>query len=142
MQKIFTRKFPLKLGIQFWQLGDFFCGNWSKNRCVQKWKKREKNCSLLKCYSGHVKCSSNIPVEKLDKKPKSSCSMSKIDENFHLFSKKMFFLQNDFIDTKNAVLTGRQKFFLLNYWKWSEKKSTKNAKMFQNYFPQNVPLER
>ena len=44
---------------------------------------------------------------------------------------KQFFLQNDFIDTMNAVLTVRQKLFLPNYWKWSEKSPQKMQKLFE-----------
>ena len=55
---------------------------------------------------------------------------------------KQFVLQNDFIDTKNGVLIGREKFFLLSYWKWSEKKFTKDAKNFQKNFLQIVPMEK
>ena len=64
-----------------------------KNRSVSKNEKKnyKQNCSSLKCYFGHVECSSNIPVEKLGKKPKTSCSMSENDEKFQLFSKKVFF---------------------------------------------------
>ena len=39
---------------------------------------------------GQLECSSNIPVEKLDKKPTNSCSLFKNDENFHSFFKTVF----------------------------------------------------
>ena len=112
-----------------------FCENWSETSLrVQTWKKnRNKNCSSIKCYFGHVECSSNIPVEILAKKPKTSCSLSKKDENFHLFSKTVFFSQNDCIDTKNAVLTGRLN-FPAQLPELIRKKSTKSAKTFQNFF--------
>ena len=52
---------------------------------------------------------------------------------------KQFFLQNDFIDTKNAVLTGRQKFFLLDYWKWSKKSPQKMQELFEKLFFKKFP---
>ena len=102
---------PLKLRIQFWQLRYLFLRELVKNiaQCPKRKKNRKQNRSPLKCYLGHVECNSNLPVEKLEKKPKTSCSMSENDEKFRLFSKRDFF-QNDFIDTKNAVLTGRPNF--------------------------------
>ena len=46
---------------------------------------------------------------------------------------KEFFLQNDFIDTMNAILTVRQRFFLPNYWKWSKKSPQKMQKLFEKF---------
>ena len=91
MQKTFTRKFTLKLRIQFWHLGDFFCENWSKKKSLCPKKKKKQNCSSLKCYLGHVEFSSNNPVDKLEKKPETSSSVFENDEKFHLFSKRVFF---------------------------------------------------
>ena len=142
MQKTCTRNSPLKLRIQFWQLRYFFARIGQKNRSVSKIenKNQKKNCSLLKCCFGHVKCSSNIPVEKIDKKPKLSCSLSKIDENFHLFSKTVF-SSKWFYRYDECSFDRPAKLFLLNYRKWSEKRSTKTAKTFQKYFLQKVPKE-
>ena len=39
---------------------------------------------------GQLECSSNIPVEKLDKKPTNSCSLFKNDQKFHSFFKTVF----------------------------------------------------
>ena len=142
MQKTCTRNSPLKLRIQFWQLRYFFARIGQKNRSVSKIenKNQKKNCSLLKCCFGHVKCSSNIPVEKIDKKPKLSCSLSKIDENFHLFSKTVF-SSKWFYRYDECSFDRPAKLFLLNYRKWSEKRSTKTAKTFQKYFLQKDPKE-
>ena len=107
-----------------------------------KWKKKlEKNCSSLKCYLGHVECSSNIPVEKLDMKPKTSCSMSEKDEKFHLFSKRVFF-QIDFIDTMNAVLTGRANFSCSITGNDLKKGPQKMQKLFKNIFFKKFPWRR
>ena len=111
-----------------------------KSAQCPKMKKKKQNCSSLKCYLGHVECSLNIPVEKLEKKPETSSSLSKNDENFHLFSKTVFF-QNDFIDTKNAVLTGRQNFSCSitgNDWK----KVHKKCKNFSKNLLQKVTKEK
>ena len=97
----------------------------SKNEKI--WK---QNCSPLKSHFGHVKCSSKIPVEKLAEKPKTSCSLSKIDESFHLFSKTVF--SSKWVNRyKECSFDRPAKLFLLNYRIWSEKKSTKNAKTLQ-----------
>ena len=62
-------------------------------------------------------------------------------KTFIRFSKQ-FFLQKDFIDTKNRVLIGRQKFLLLNYWKWSKKSPQKLHKLFKNIFIKKFPWRR
>ena len=92
-------------------------------------------------FFGRVDCSSNIPVEKFDKKPKTSCSLSKNEEKFHLFSKTVF-SSKWFYRYEECSFDRPAKLFLLNYRKVSEKKSTKDAKTFQKYFLQIVPMER
>ena len=138
MQKTCTRKSPLKLRIKFWQLRYFFCENWSKKSLsVQKWKtKLEKNCSSLKRCFGHVKCSSNIPVEKLDKKPKTSCSLSKNDENFHLFSETVF-SPKWFYRYKECCFDRPAKIFLAQLLEMIRKKVHKRCKSFSKRISPN-----
>ena len=50
----------------------FFARFGQKKCSVSKNEKKKQNCSSLKCYLGHVECSLNIPVEKLEKKPETS----------------------------------------------------------------------
>ena len=101
-------------------------------QCPKVKKNLEKKLFFVKMFFGHLECSSNIHVKKLEKKPKSSCSMSENNEKFQLFSKTDFF-QNDSIDTKNAVLTGRPN-FSCSITGNDLKKSPKKCKNFSKKF--------
>ena len=60
-------------------------------QCPKMKKNLEIKLFFVKMFFfGHVECSSNIPVEKLDKKLKTSRSVSKNYEKFHLFSESVF----------------------------------------------------
>ena len=92
----------------------------------------------IKCSYGHVECSFNKLAKKIDKRPKTSCSMSENDEKFHLFPKTVFF-QNDFIDTKNAVLTGRPNFSRSITGNDLKKGPQKMQKLFKSFFFKKFP---
>ena len=94
----------------------------------------------LKCSYGHVECSFNKQAKEVDMMPKTSAQCLKMIKIFFVFQNS-FFSKNVSIDTENAVLTGRPN-FTCSLTGIDPKKSTKNAKTFQNFFLQNVPMER
>ena len=88
----------------------FFARVGQKNRSVSKNEKMWKqNCSPLKCYFAHVKCSSTSPSKNMTRSRTLPAHFLKMMKKFICFPNQ-FFIQNAFIDTKNAVLTGRPKF--------------------------------
>ena len=83
----------------------------------------------------------NIPVEKIDQKPKTSCSLSKNDENFHLFAKRVF-SSKWFYRYNECNFDSPTKVFLAQILEMIQKKSTKDAKTFRKSFLEIVPMER
>ena len=70
---------------------------------------------------------------KLDKKPKTSCSLFKYHENFHLFSRTVFPPKRFYRCQENSF-DRPAKIFLLNYRKWSKKSPQKMQKLFKIIF--------
>ena len=113
-----------------------FSENWSKiSLSVHKGKKNsEQSCYSSECFMGHLECSSNIPVEKLDKKPTNSCSLFKNDEKFHSFFKTVFSSKR-FYRYKEWSFDRPAKIFLAQLLEMIRKKSPQNLhKLFKKIF--------
>ena len=142
MQKTCTRKSPLKLRIQFWQLRYFFLRELVKkiSQCP-KWKKKlEIKLFLVKMLPWTLRMQFQYPRRKTRHEA----------ENFLLnvwkWWKISFVFQKSFFSKwfyryDECGFDRPGKLFLLNYRKWSEKRSTKDAKTFQKNFLQKVPME-
>ena len=82
---------------------------------------------------GQLECSSNFPVEKLDKKPTNSCSLFKNDENFHSFFKTVFSSKR-FYRYKEWSFDRLAKIFLAQLLEMIRKSPQKLHKLFKKIF--------
>ena len=91
---------------------------------------------------GQLECSSNIPVEKLDKKPTNSCSLFKNDEKFHSFFKTVFSSKR-FYRYKEWSFDRPAKIFCCSITGNDPKKSPQKLhKLFKNIFIKKFPWRR
>ena len=133
MQKKLTRKFPLKLRIQFWQLRYFFLQELVKK--IAQCPKMKKKLEIKLFFVKMLFWTRRMQLQRLRRKTRKEAEKFLLnvwnDEKFQLFSKTVFF-SKWFHRYEECSFDRPAKIVLLNYRKWLKKKSTRNAKTFQN----------